>query len=197
MKIKRFNNIWTMGLILVGVILIAFYVIKLAFPDFIIGVAETPSIVKFGQYVDTHKWAFHLYNLVIGYLGGYIYCCACCRKYKLNFKDNIILLLANVVLIFVSQFALQYYSIVNYVLFIFVPFLMCVFDRNLNDKTFISTSICFSVDIIAQLLSTAIRNLVIMLTCVNSASMTILLIDTLIWRLLLLCYFNYKNKKEN
>ena len=37
MKVKRFNNLWAMGLILCGVLLIAFYVAKIFFPEFIVG----------------------------------------------------------------------------------------------------------------------------------------------------------------
>ena len=45
MKIKKFNNLWAMGLILCGVLLVAFYVAKIFFPEFIVGVAEEPAIV--------------------------------------------------------------------------------------------------------------------------------------------------------
>lgn len=51
MKVKRFNNLWAMGLILCGVLLIAFYVAKIFFPEFIIGIAETPRLVEIGTYL--------------------------------------------------------------------------------------------------------------------------------------------------
>ena len=92
MKIKRFKNLWTMGLILCGSILILFYIAKLFFPQFIVGVAEIPDVVKFGEYIDSHVWAYHIYNVFVGFLTGYIYCAACCRKSKLNWKDCVILL---------------------------------------------------------------------------------------------------------
>lgn len=41
MKIKRFDNIWIMGLILSGTILVVLYVVKLLFPSFIIETAQT------------------------------------------------------------------------------------------------------------------------------------------------------------
>ena len=47
MKVKRFNNLWAMGLILFGAILVAFYLAKIFFPEFIVGVAEIPAIVNF------------------------------------------------------------------------------------------------------------------------------------------------------
>ena len=96
MKIKKFKNIWTMGLILFSAILILFYVAKIFFPDFIIGVAEIPFIVNVGSYIDTHLWAFYLYSFIISFLTGYIYSCACCRKIKLSIKQ--VLILASVVI---------------------------------------------------------------------------------------------------
>ena len=62
MKVKRFNNLWAMGLILFGVLLVAFYVAKIFFPQFIVGVAQTPSIVKFGTYVDSNNIYIYLFN---------------------------------------------------------------------------------------------------------------------------------------
>lgn len=40
MKIKRFDNIWIMGLILSGTILVVLYIVKLLFPSFIIETAQ-------------------------------------------------------------------------------------------------------------------------------------------------------------
>lgn len=57
-----------MGLILVGVISVAFYIAKTAFPDFIIGIAETTQIVAFGNYVDSHLWSKYLFSFVISYV---------------------------------------------------------------------------------------------------------------------------------
>lgn len=68
MRIKKFNNLWAMGLILVSIILIVFYVIKIVNPYFIVGIAETPAIVKFGKYIDTHKWASINNLLMMGIL---------------------------------------------------------------------------------------------------------------------------------
>ena len=68
MKVKRFNNLWAMGLILFGAILIAFYIVKIFFPQFIVGVAEIPSIVAFGNYVDSHEWAKQLFNIATVFL---------------------------------------------------------------------------------------------------------------------------------
>ena len=73
---------------------------------------------------------------------------------------------------------------------------MCFIDKNLSNKTFTSSSICFAIDIGSQIMSMEIRNLVLMSTRVNSATISILVIDLIIWRALLYFYFNFKNKEN-
>ena len=195
MKIKRFNNLWTMGLIIFGAILITFYILKIACPEFIVGIAEIPAIVAFGTYVDTHLWAYIIFEFAVAYIGLYLYSCACCRKMKLDWQDNLILcgfIAFGFLLYFLTP---SLYTPFNYVMLILLPFVLLLKNKNLSQATFISTAICFGIDIMAQALSMEIRNIVLMASSLNIATLTILLIDTLIWRTLLYCYFNYKNKK--
>lgn len=196
MKIKKFNNLWTMGLIIFGAILVTFYVLKRVCPEFIIGIAEIPSIVKFGKYVDTHLWAYYIVNFTLCYIGGYIYYCACCRKSKLNLKQSLIVAGFIIFSLILQKVAINVYTPFNYVMAILVPFTILLTENNLTKETFKSTVACFSVDILAQALSMEIRNIIIMTTQVNIATLTILLIDTWIWRILLYCYFNSKKQKK-
>lgn len=197
MKVKRFNNLWAMGLILFGALLIAFYVAKIFFPQFIIGIAETPRIVKFGNYVDTHKWANILFNFAISYLSGYIYYCACYRKYKLDLIDNLLLIGFTLLSFFIMEFLVEIYNPYNYVVLIFQPFLCLSIKKEISLKHLNSICLCFTIDIMAQAMSLSIRNIILMSTQLNVATVTILLIDTFIWRFLLYLFYNYKNNKES
>lgn len=141
MKVKRFNNLWAMGLILFGALLIAFYVAKIFFPEFIIGVAEIPAIVKFGEYVDSHEWAKQLFNIATVLFIAYFYFCACCRTYKLNIKQFVILVLYVVVTRTTSSFLPTLYIGINVATLVLVPFLMCLVDNKLSKDTFISTTV--------------------------------------------------------
>lgn len=49
MKIKKFKNLWTMGVVIIIAILLVLNIAKWIFPQFVIEVAQTPQIVKFGQ----------------------------------------------------------------------------------------------------------------------------------------------------
>lgn len=195
MKIKRFNNIWFMGLIIFGAILGVFYILKIACPEFIVGIAEIPSIVALGKYIDTHMWAYILFYVLTAYVGLYLYCCACCRKKWLDWRENIILVSFIAVMLLLYFFLPKLYTPFNYVSLILLPFVMLVKNKALTKLTFISTAVCFAVDIMAQAFSMEIRNLLMMTMQVNSATLMILLIDTWIWRALLYFYFNNKNKE--
>ena len=183
-----------MGLLLCCGILVTFYILKLACPEFIVGVAELPAILELGNFVDTHKWAYFLYNVIIGSLGAYVYCGACCRTYKFKIYSYGVIVLSNILLSTINLIYPNYYTAFNYVIFIITPFVLCVLEKTVTSKTFVSTVVCFTVDIISQILSAEIRNLFVLTTNINSATMTILLIDTWIWRFLLLSFYNHKKE---
>lgn len=195
-KIKRFKNLWTMGLILCGALLVTFYVIKIFFPQFIISIAETPRIVKIGTAIQSNKWYLHLFNIVVGYISGYIFCCACCRSYRLGWRGSLVLLASVIALRLVAEFIPQHYTTINYVNFVFTPFMVCVSERKISAKTFISTAVCFTVDLTFQVLSMLVRNLPALSTNLNIVSVIILLIDGYIWRVMLYLFFNYKTKNK-
>ena len=196
MKIKRFDNLWAMGLILFGVLLVVFYILKIFFPEFIIGVAELPSIVEFGNYVDTHKWAYYLFHLFIAYISGYFYYGACYRKYKLDWKENLTIVIFYFISMLIQYFLPNIYSPFLYVSLILQPFIMLFVHKSLKQETFISVCICFIVDILAQAISMEIRNIILLTEYINTATLIILLIDTYIWRVLLYLFFNYKTIKK-
>ena len=181
-----------MGLILFGAILVLFYVAKIFFPEFIVGVAEIPSIVEFWNFVDSHLWAFLIFHATISFIGGYIYCCACCRQNKLSKKQTLIFVAFTILYIILQQFAVKISQPYNYVMLVLAPLLMCLVSENISKETFISTVVCFSFDITMQALSLVIRDVVVLSSCLNSATMTILLIDAYICKVLLYLFFNFK-----
>lgn len=195
MKIKKFKNLWTMGLIIFGAILTAFYLAKLIFPEFVVELAQIESVVKFGEYVDTHKWAYYLFSFIISFVVGYFYCGACCRKKRLQFKDLCMIAIMVVSLLLIKEFVPQYYAILNTILMLLVPTLICCTDKCTDIKYLYSNVTTFSIYYLAQLFSLEIRNLASMITYGNTATLTILLIDVYIWAVLLYNYFNYKENK--
>lgn len=197
MKIKKFNNLWTMGLIIFGAILIVLYLAKLIFPEFVISLAEIEPIVRFGNFVDTHEWAYYLFSFCVSFIAGYFYCSACCRKKKLSLVDISLISLMIIILFVVERFLPEYYLGINMILMIGLPALLCFIDKRKDIRYMYSTAITFAIHYLAQFVSLQIRNMSAMITFANSATFTILVIDVYIWTILLRNYFNYMEDKQN
>lgn len=195
MKIKKFNNLWAMGLILTVVILLAIYGIKIINPAFIVGVAETESIVKIGQYIDTHKWAYYLANAILTFVVGYFYCGACCRKIKLNWKDLLVITGSMIISLLAQTFIPEYFAVVDVCVLIAMPTIINAMDKNTDANKFYSFGITFIMHNLAQIVSLQIRDVMLMVSQFNFATYIILLIDVYIWLIVLYFYFNFK--KEN
>lgn len=196
MKIKRFENLWTMGLIISIIILAVLYFAKLIFPAYIIGVAQIPRIVEFGNYVDSHRWALYLFNFATSFLALYFYTCACCRIKKLTWIEvgalSVLIIGSYLVEYFLPNQLLAY----NFILYLAIP-LVVAYIRKIEDYSiFYSTAICFIFTTVAQSLSLSIRDISTAIEYPNTATYFILLIDGYIWNVLLYNYYNYRRDKN-
>ena len=189
MKIKRFKNLWFMGLILSAIILGAIYLLKIFMPHFVIEVAHIDSIVSIGHYIDTHKWAWYLASFALSFFVCYFTFCACCKKKRLTLKETIITIACILILYGIREFLPTHYTPLNYCIMIFLPMLF--------KADFKATAICFVASTYLQALTLEIRGLSTMIIDVNYATFLILCIDVYIMIWLLYCYFNFDNKENN
>lgn len=194
MKVKRFKNLWTMGLILFGSILVVLYIAKIFFPTFVVSVAEIPAIVKFGNYVDTHKWAYYLFNFINSMIIMFFYCCACCRTKTLKIVELLTLavltILSYPIAIYLPNLSFAY----NNVLYLLMPLVIMLLRKNKDSNVFYSTAISFVITSMAQAMSLEIRGISTLISYPNIATLFVLLIDLHIWNILLYLYFNYKGE---
>jgi hypothetical protein len=187
MKIKRFDNLWLMGLILSASILGVVYIIKLFFPNFIVGVAHLESITRIGHYIDCHKWAWYLASSILSFFIYYFYCCACCKRKSLYTKEIIIIIATILALFVVREFIPTQYTSLNISTMVLIPFIM--------KAEFKSTTICFVFCNFVQTISGEIRGIMAMVSNFNFATLIILMIDYYILIILLYFYFNFKEKE--
>jgi hypothetical protein len=194
MKVKKFKNLWTMGLILFGAILILFYVAKIFFPEFIVGVAEIPSIVAFGNFVDSHWWSYYLFTFITSFIGSYLFNCACLSKTKLNWLELLILTCSIIVMFLFETVSIHYYQVISVLIMLLTPTILSLLNKKQNISTFYMTTFCLIVHTFAQILSAEIRGIASMISYPNSATFFILLIDAYIWLFLMYCFSNYKKE---
>lgn len=187
MKIKRFKNIWTMGVILCIGVLLFLYLLKIIFPSFVIEVAHVDGIVNIGKYIDTHKWLWFIVSFILSFLAWYLYCCACKHKYYLSKKELIILIGTILVLFAVQEFLPKQYTSLNISALILLPMIF--------KADFKTTAICFTVTNIVQTITLEIRDIGMMIVDFNFATLLILMLDYYIVELLLYLLFN-KERSE-
>lgn len=194
MKIKRFNNLWTIGLISVIAIQVLILALKFIVPEFVVGVAQIESVVKFGEYIDTHEWANLLFTFVIGFASTYFYLCACLRKRKVGIKEIIGICVYIILSIIASKFAIDYYTLIDMMLLIILPCVFIFWNKSEDKDHLMSLSITYVVHNVAQVFSLLIRDIIFLVQYPNTATFTILAIDGIIWLVILYFYFN--NIKE-
>ena len=180
MKIKRFNNLWTMGLIISAALLGVIYLLKIFVPEFVIEVAHIDSIVAIGHYIDGHKWAWYLASAIVSFVSYYLICCACCKKKSLNSVEIIIVVSTILILFIIREFLPNQYTVCNMSSLVLLPLLM--------KGDFKTTVIVFMATNFLQSITLEIRNLAVMATAL------ILTIDFYILEFLLYSYFNYKER---
>ena len=184
MKVKRFKNLWTMGLILCGAILVLIYFAKIFFPEFVVEVAQVESIARIGHYIDTHKWAWYLASWILSFICYYFYCGACCSKKIFSWKEILIISITNSIVYLSNALIPNQYTAINIISMIVLPFIL--------KGNFKNTTICFSTLNLLQTITLEIRGLILMIASYNFATLLILMIDVYIFQVLLYFLFNFK-----
>lgn len=187
LKIKKFDNIWVMGLILCGVILISLYVLKIFFPSFVVETAQNDKICKIGKYIDTHKWAWYIASSILSFIVMSLLCCCACRKKTLNWKELVIIAADIAFMYIVKAFLPKYYTAFNYISMILLP---CIMRAKL-----LPTTITFVSLILVQTFTLEVRNIGLMITDCNFATLLILVIDVYMFQILLYLAMNCKREE--
>lgn len=194
MRVKRFNNLWTMGLIIFAVLLCAFYIAKVISPDFVVGVAQTPSVVKFGEFVDTHVWAYYPFYFCVSFLSTFFLVGAFCRTRTMTRRMAVIIFDCVVVSFLVEAFLTELSFVYNLCSPFIVVILFWFFERTKMNCTTLSICATYSINCFSQVMSLLIRDISTLVSYPNSATFLVLAIDGYIWQVLLYFFFNYKQK---
>lgn len=175
--------------------ILASYILKIFFPNEFILCVENENIVKIGAFIDDHKLIYFMVMLLTGLLSDYLYFCAVCKKWKLNYSLLIIMSIYNIILASLYSFEPQIIS--NYSSFI-VACSICymVLIPIFYTKDIKPLAITFCVYYFAQSLCLGIRDLPSLLTNVNTLTTQLMCMDGYVWSLVCCLIFNYKKKGE-
>lgn len=188
MKIKRWDNVWIMGLVVMAIITAGLLILKIIFPEFVVETAQSEWIVSLGEYIDTHKWAWYVASAILSIIMNFFYCCACCKKKTLSKVEWCYILLSIVISFAIREHSPQYYTTANWCFAVLLP---CIMHCDP-----IALGVCFTVNILGQATTLYIRNIISMVANYNFATLLVLMIDLYIWLILLYFIFNFKKKES-
>lgn len=170
---------------LVIVFILACYVLKIFFPEQFVMMIELDWLVKFGKIVDNSWWLHEILAIITSFITYWLYLCAVTRKWALNWKEIIAVLVIIAATHALYEFDVTLASGISIISMLILP---AISKAKMRD-----VAVVFSIHYMAQLLSTSIRSLPTLLTNVNYATILLMGIESYFW--LLLCYFCFNYKK--
>lgn len=182
-----YKRIFKIMIALVIVFLVALYVLKIFFPEQFIMSVENEIIIAIGNYIDSNAWAYYLFGIFTSFLTYWLYLCAVCRKWYLNWWQCLIVLAiigTSIGLTFVDT---NLYTALSYASFVLLPML---FKSDLKQ-----VAIVFPIHLFSQALSLSIRNLPIYMADMNALTIHLLGMESFLWLILFYIYFNYKKER--
>lgn len=171
---------------LVVIFLIALYVLKIFFPEQFVMSIENEKLIAIGNYIDNNAWAYYIFGIATSFLTYWLYLCAVCKRWYLNWWQCLIVLAVIGASIGFSFVDVNLCSALSYTSLIILPF---IFKAELKP-----VAIVFTTHIFAQFLTTSIRNLPVYIAYYNSLIFAFLTAECYLWLLLFYVYFNYKEK---
>ena len=176
------NVIKTM-LILVVCYLLAWYVLKIFFPDIFLLQVNNERLIMIGDFIDNHFWLDKLVGLVMCYITYTLYLGALCELKHLNLKQSLVVVGVYIVSLAVEHFDITLVTYYNILAMVILPAIF-----NCNSKRL---ALVFSAHFICQWLSLAIRQLSTRVLSFNSLSCLIMTLECYFWLLLWYLWFNY------
>lgn len=185
---ERLNKkVWTAMLVLTVVFLCFLYVAKIFFPQEFVMCIENERLIQIGNFIDNHRLIYYVFCAITSFITYYLYCGACCKKLKFNFKEILFIICTIVGIRLINFVDVNIATHLNISSFIFIP---AILKGDLK-----LTSITYLIHGLAQILSLSIRNLPMYLSTNNTVIIVLLSIDMYFWLLLLFIIFNYKKEE--
>ena len=168
--------------------LLAWYILKIFFPEQFVLQINNESLIKIGTFIDSNVILSYICGAFTSYMMYWLYICAVCKKPKLTLKDSLIVIAIYVFGVFVELVDITlatYYSILAMIIY---PAFLKAELKNV--------ALVLSFHIIAQCLSLSIRGLSAMILSVNFMSLFVMTLECYFWLFLFYLLFNHYDKKE-
>ena len=175
-------------LILCGIYIVGFYILKFAFPEKLLLTITDPTIIHFGEFIESSPIYLNIYYFVSTFLTFYLFVSASRASFKAKWYELLYIAVADVIYILITDY-LPNLSIHTSISFMFLLALLCKGKFKYAVPTFI-------VHGYLQEFLLAIRGFEYFLLEINIASGFVLCIECYVWLLLFALLF-YLMEKRN
>ena len=175
-------------LVLNIVYIIAFYIIKFMFPDFLLLQITDPNVLKLGSFIESSNFTLFTYYAITGFIAFYLFVCASRGSFKLKFLDFVFILLADAINILVTTF-LPKLSVHTSTSLMFLLALLC------KGKMYYAVPAFITYGYLSQFLF-SIRGFDTIILNINVASSFVLGLECWVWLFLFSLLFYLKEKKN-
>lgn len=175
-------------LILCIIYIVGFYILKFAFPQYLLLTITDPTILKFGEFLGSSKWYLYTAQTITTFLTFYLFVCASRGSFKLKWYELLYIIMASIGCKLVSIYAIDYYVHISTA----CMFLLAAICKG----KLLYASVSFVIHgLLSQFLFT-IRGFETVISRINYASGLVLSIEGWVWLVLLVLVFYLKEKKN-
>ena len=177
-------------LVLCGVYLIAFYILKFIFPEMLLQVITSPTMLRLGEVISTWKGFEFIFNIIGVSITFYLFACASSGKYLYNKSEIIYITSAIFISVLIYYLLPQLYTHTS---------TCCLFIMSVLIKGKFSYSvISFTIHGFLSQFLLEIRGFETIITTISGSfflSGYVLSLEMYIWLILLSIIFYFKEKK--
>ncbi len=176
-------------LILCIIYLLSFYILKFIFPEVLVQAITSPTLLRFGEVLDSWKGSKYVVNLICTFITFYLFMCASRGLFKITFNQFLIILLLDIINNVVLEFAEEFYTHTS-ITSMFLLALIC--KGNLLYST-----ISFGLHGYLSQFLFSIKGFETIIMHYNLLSGIVLGLEVYFWLILLAIIFNIKEKNKN
>ena len=174
-------------LVLLITYLVAFYILKYAFPHIFLEMLISPNVIKLGDFLQSWTGYEHLYKLLATMLTLYLYVCAGCGKFKFKWYEAIYIVLGAVVCQCCFKFTPELYTHTT----IFVMLLLSLLCKG----NFAYSVVAFGIHGYMSQFLLSVRGFETILQYYNLATGLMLSLEGYVWLMVLALFFSLRRVK--
>lgn len=176
-------------LVLCIVYLVSFYILKFFFPELLLQTITNPSILRLGEFMDSHKVFEFIFKTLSSFIAIYLFACASSGRFKFNWLEFVYIFSGTALMIICELFFINFYTHTATAI-MFLVAMLCKGKLKYS-------AISFAIHGYLSMFLFQIKGFETIILQINNISGFMLGLEVDFWLILLAIIFNIKERKEN